>query len=53
MRVYEFDEEYGEYLADLRAAERAAEEERLNRADAAGYAPADFLYDPLSKRGFE
>ena len=52
MRVYEMDEDYAEYLAEQQAANREQDIERFN-TPVGKWAPADFEYDPLSKRGFE
>ena len=57
MRKYELDEDErdeddGDYLAEKQLAAIEDREYWHNRQQGA-WAPADFEYDPLSKRGFE
>lgn len=52
LRRFNDDPDYGEYLELQRELEREYETERLN-TPVGRFAPADFEYDPLSKRGFE
>jgi len=49
---YEKDEDDGDYLAEKQLAAIEDKEYWHNRQQGA-WAPADFEYDPLSKRGFE
>lgn len=46
------DPDYAEYLADQKEADLAQQERKLNTV-VGKWAPADFLYDPLSKEGYE
>lgn len=59
---YEDDVEYGELIFDdddgffeheAMLHRQEANADYMSRVDSRGYAPADFIYDPLRKRGFE
>ena len=49
----DYDDDYDDYLAERELARLEEAEYWLNKPQRDGRAPADFEYDPLSKKGFE